>query len=47
MREEPSPMLAAPDVPEHDLTPWVQRRLQLAVDTAGELRNDAARTFSR
>jgi hypothetical protein len=30
-------------VPEQDLTPWVQRRLQLAVDIAGELQADAGR----
>jgi hypothetical protein len=41
--EERGPMLALPDVPERDLTPWVQRRLQLAVDIARELQADAAR----
>ena len=41
--EEPSPMLALPDVPEQDLTPWMQRRLQLAVDIAGELQAEAGR----
>jgi uncharacterized membrane protein YccC len=41
--EERGPMLALPDVPEHDLTPWVQRRLQLAVDIARELQADAGR----
>jgi hypothetical protein len=38
-------MLAAPDVPEQDLTPWMQRRLQLAVDIAGELQSDARRAL--
>jgi uncharacterized membrane protein YccC len=37
------PMLAVADVPERDLTPWLQRRLQLAVDIARELQADAAR----
>ncbi|MDB5898114.1 MAG: hypothetical protein JWP41_1716 [Ramlibacter sp.] len=41
--EEPSPMLALPDLTEQDLTPWVQRRLRMAVDTAGELQADAGR----
>ncbi|MES3000394.1 MAG: FUSC family membrane protein [Pseudomonadota bacterium] len=43
--QEPSPMLAAPDVSEYDLTPWMQRRLQLAVETAAELRDDARRAL--
>ena len=41
--EELPPMLALADVPEQDLTPWMQRRLQLAVDIAGELQADAGR----
>jgi uncharacterized membrane protein YccC len=41
--EERGAMLALPDVPERDLTPWVQRRLQLAVDIARELQADAGR----
>jgi hypothetical protein len=45
--EETSPMLALPDVPEQDLTPWMQRRLQLAVDIAGELQADAGRAVVR
>jgi uncharacterized membrane protein YccC len=45
--DEPSPMLALPDGPDQDLTPWVQRRLQLAVDIAGELQADAARAAAR
>jgi uncharacterized membrane protein YccC len=40
-------MLALPDGPEQDLTPWMQRRLLLAVDIAGELQADAARAVSR
>ena len=40
-REEPSSMLDLPDVSDQDLTPWVQRRLQLAVNIAGELQADA------
>ncbi|MDB5946357.1 MAG: hypothetical protein JWQ33_1383, partial [Ramlibacter sp.] len=44
---EPFPMLAVPDVLEQDLTPWMQRRLQLAVDTAGELQADAGRVMLR
>jgi uncharacterized membrane protein YccC len=45
--EEPAPMLDAPDVREHDLTPWMQRRLQLAVNIAAELQADAARAVPR
>jgi uncharacterized membrane protein YccC len=45
--EEPSPMLGAPSVPERDLTPWMQRRLRLAVGIAGELRADARRAVAR
>jgi uncharacterized membrane protein YccC len=44
--EESSPMLALPDVPEQDLTPWMQRRLQMAVNTAGELQADAGRAVA-
>jgi hypothetical protein len=36
-------MLALPDLAERDLTPWVQRRLRLAVDIARDLQADAAR----
>jgi hypothetical protein len=36
-------MLELPDAGERDLTPWVQRRLMLAVDIARELQADAAR----
>jgi hypothetical protein len=36
-------MLAFPDAAERDLTPWVQRRLLLAVEIARELQADAAR----
>ena len=41
--QEPSPMLAAANLPEQDLTPWMEHRLQLAVDIAGELQADAGR----
>ncbi|WP_299797033.1 FUSC family protein [Ramlibacter sp.] len=41
--EDPPPMLELPDAGERDLTPWVQRRLMLAVDIARELQADAAR----
>jgi hypothetical protein len=41
--DEPSPMLAVPELPERDLTPFVQRRLLLAVEIARELKADAAR----
>ncbi len=41
--EDPPPMLELPDAGERDLTPWVQRRLLLAVDIARELQADAAR----
>jgi uncharacterized membrane protein YccC len=39
--EEVSPMLALPDDSEQDLTPWVLRRLRLAVGIAQELKADA------
>jgi uncharacterized membrane protein YccC len=45
--EESSPMLALPDGPEQDLTPWLRRRLRLAVDIAGELQADAGRAVVR
>jgi hypothetical protein len=38
-----APMLVLPDAAQQDLTPWMHRRLQLAVDIAGELQADAAR----
>jgi uncharacterized membrane protein YccC len=41
-QEEVQPMLALPDESE-DLTPWVLRRLRLAVGIAQELKNDAMR----
>ncbi|HEX5570378.1 MAG TPA: FUSC family protein, partial [Ktedonobacterales bacterium] len=41
--EASPPMLELPDPGERDLTPWVQRRLLLAVDIARELQADAAR----
>jgi len=40
---EPTSMLGVADVREQDLTPWMQRRLQLAVEIAGELQADARR----
>src|SRR5206468_248140 len=46
MPDESSPMLAVPDAAEGDLTPWMERRLQLAVDIAGELQADAGRAAS-
>jgi len=37
------PMLELPDESERDLSPWVLRRLRLAVGIAQELQDDAAR----
>ena len=44
--EEPQPMLDLPDDAEGDLSPWVLRRLRLAVAIAAELQADAGRTTS-
>ena len=41
--EEAQPMLDLPDAAEGDLSPWVLRRLRLAVGIAGEVQADAAR----
>jgi len=46
VHEDATPMLELPDTSERDLTPWVQRRLLLAVDIARELQADAARAAS-
>jgi uncharacterized membrane protein YccC len=44
---EPTSMLAVGVVREQDLTPWMQRRLQLAVEIAGELQADARRAAAQ
>jgi uncharacterized membrane protein YccC len=43
--EEAAPMLELPDASERDLTPWLLRRLRLAVAIAQDLQADAARTL--
>ena len=43
--EEAQPMLEFPDESQHDLTPWLLRRLRLAVGIARELQVDAGRAL--
>ncbi|MFC5500290.1 FUSC family protein [Caenimonas terrae] len=45
-REETAPMLELPADSEHDLTPWLLRRLRLAVAIAQDLQADAARVLA-
>ncbi|NML47628.1 FUSC family protein [Ramlibacter sp. G-1-2-2] len=45
--QDPPAMLDLPDASEHDLSPFLLRRLRLAADLARDLQADAARTRAR